>query len=202
MGGPGWGGQANVHRARGVGSRRLRVGVRSGRNGRRCGGLGTHDGRSAGSRATSRTRARGRSARTGTPPWLAPRRESRLGTASRAGDVARTLAGAEPLCKRGIRARENLRPHSSEVRFQQRGAAQSPSRGFACATRPADSPWTARRCTRPSSARCEPTRAREHEGSTLPRSSPVKRRPKHLGRPFPSSTHRGDLVRPTSFEPR
>ena len=106
----------------------LRVGIRSGRNGRRSGGWRTHDGRSAGSRATSRTRARGRSARTGTPPWLAPRRESRLGTASRAGDVAGPrAAGAEPLCERGS-ARE--KSGVSVLRFQQQRARRALREGL------------------------------------------------------------------------
>ena len=62
----------------------------------------------------------------------------------------------------------------------------------------------------------EDVRGRLRQGASRPArgntgiyatSSPLKRRPKHLifqplGRPFPSSTHRGDLVRPPSFEPR
>ena len=49
----------------------------------RAGGVDTHGGCSAGSPATSRTRARARIARTGTRPRRAPPRGSRLGTAYR-----------------------------------------------------------------------------------------------------------------------
>ena len=106
------------------------------------------------------------------------------------------------MCERGS-ARENLRV-ISDIRFQQR-ARRALREGLRARPRPADSSWTARRCTRPSSARCEPTRAREHEGSTPPRPSPVTRRPKHLSSFLPplsfSSTQRDDLVRPPT-EPR